>query len=219
MQYKVDNKGFQKAVVRRSEETHFGDVMVVGGGISEIQAALDHGAAGFRVYLVDSAPTIGGHMAQFDKTFPTNDCSMCIESPKFVECNRHPNIKLMTYAEVDSVQGEAENFTVTLYKKPKYIMESRCTGCTVCVEYCPAVYPDQFNQELSTNKAIHVVDQDKCIKCGTCLDVCPSRFGAIKRFPENPLHRMLQRGQGSCRLVRFDGMCPILPWAKHNTVT
>ena len=130
--------------------------MVVGGGISGIQAALDLGTAGFRVYLVDSAPTIGGHMAQLDKTFPTNDCSMCIESPKFVECNRHPNIKLMTYAEVDSVQGEAGNFTVTLFKKPRYIVESRCTGCTVCVEYCPAVYPDRFNQELSTNKAIHI---------------------------------------------------------------
>ena len=77
-------------------DSNFGDVLVVGGGISGIQASLDLATVGFKVYLVDSAPTIGGHMAQLDKTFPSNDCSMCIESPKFVECNRHPNIEIIT---------------------------------------------------------------------------------------------------------------------------
>jgi len=136
--------------------SNFGDVMVVGGGISGIQASLDLATAGFRVYLVDKAPTIGGHMSQLDKTFPTNDCSMCIESPKFTECNRHPNIEIMTYTEVDSVEGEAGDFKVTLVKKPRYVDESKCTGCTVCVEYCPVKYPDRFNQEISDNKAIHI---------------------------------------------------------------
>jgi heterodisulfide reductase subunit A len=79
----------------------YGDVMVVGGGISGIQAALDLASSGYRVYLVEKAPTIGGKMAQLDKTFPTNDCSMCIESPKFIECDRHPNIEILTYTEVD----------------------------------------------------------------------------------------------------------------------
>ena len=166
---------------------NFGDVMVVGGGISGIQAALDLATAGFKVYLVEKSPTIGGHMAQLDKTFPTNDCSMCIESPKFVECNRHPNIEIMTYTEVDSVEGEAGNFKVTLIKKPRYVVESKCTGCTVCVEYCPVTYPDPFNQDISGNKAIHIyfsqaiplvtyIDESclylKDKKCTICRGVC-----------------------------------------------
>jgi heterodisulfide reductase subunit A len=136
--------------------SNFGDVMVVGGGISGIQASLDLATAGFKVYLVEKSPAIGGHMAQLDKTFPTNDCSMCIESPKFVECSRHPNIEIMTYTEVDNIEGEAGDFKVTLVKKPRYINENKCTGCTTCVEYCPVTYPDQFNQEISKNKAIHI---------------------------------------------------------------
>jgi heterodisulfide reductase subunit A len=177
---------------------NFGDVMVVGGGISGIQAALDLATAGFKVYLVEKSPTIGGHMAQLDKTFPTNDCSMCIESPKFVECNRHPNIEILTYTEVDSVEGEAGDFTVALVRKPRYVDESKCTGCTTCVEYCPVKYPDQFNQEISSNKAIHIyfsqaiplvtyIDESclylKNKKCTICLGVC--KTGAID-FNQKP---------------------------------
>jgi heterodisulfide reductase subunit A len=168
-------------------DSHFGDVMVVGGGISGIQAALDLATSGFRVYLVEKSPTIGGKMAQLDKTFPTNDCSMCIESPKFIECDRHPNIEILTYTEVDSVEGEAGDFTVTLIKKPRYVIESKCTGCTVCVEYCPVAVPDPFNQDLSSNKAIHIyfsqavplvtyIDENclylKDKKCTICQGVC-----------------------------------------------
>lgn len=164
-----------------------GDVVVVGGGISGIQAALDLATTGFKVYLVEKAPTIGGKMAQLDKTFPTNDCSMCIESPKFIECDRHPNIEILTYTEVDSVEGEAGDFTVTLNKKPRYIIEDKCTGCTVCAEYCPVHISDPFNQELSTNKAIHIyfsqavplvpyIDESchylKDKKCTICVGVC-----------------------------------------------
>jgi heterodisulfide reductase subunit A len=137
-------------------DSDFADVMVVGGGISGIQAALDLATAGFKVYLVEKSPTIGGKMAQLDKTFPTNDCSMCIESPKFIECDRHPNIEILTYTEVDSIEGEAGDFTVNLIKKPRYIIEEKCTGCTVCVEYCPVSVPDPYNQNLSLNKAIHI---------------------------------------------------------------
>ncbi|MCB2191815.1 MAG: FAD-dependent oxidoreductase, partial [Deltaproteobacteria bacterium] len=117
-------------------------------------------------------------------------CSMCIESPKFVECNRHPNIEIMTYTEVDRVDGKAGDFTVTLEKKPRYVVESKCTGCTVCVENCPVTYPDKFNQEISDNKAIHIyfaqaiplkpyIDQS-CIylkegKCRICEAVCKTK--------------------------------------------
>ena len=167
--------------------TEFGDVMVVGGGISGIQAALDLATSGFKVFLVERSPTIGGKMAQLDKTFPTNDCSMCIESPKFIECDRHPNIEILTYTEVENVEGQAGDFDVTLVRKPRYVVENRCTGCTTCVEYCPVQVPDPFNQDLSGNKAIHIyfsqavplvpyID-DRCLrlkegKCNICEGVC-----------------------------------------------
>jgi len=176
-----------------------GDVMVVGGGISGIQAALDLATAGFKVYLIEKTPTIGGKMAQLDKTFPTNDCSMCIESPKFIECDRHPNIELMTYTEVVGVEGTAGNFTVTLNKKPRYIDEDKCTGCTVCVEYCPVKIPDPFNQNLSLNKAVHIyfsqavplvtyID-DTCLylkdkTCSICKGVCENDAINFNQTPE-----------------------------------
>ena len=168
-------------------DSNFGDVMVIGGGISGIQAALDLANSGYKVYLVEKSPTIGGKMAQLDKTFPTNDCSMCIESPKFIECDRHPNIEILTYTEVDSIEGAAGDFKVTLIQKPRYIIEDKCTGCTVCVEYCPVLVPDPFNQNLSSNKAIHIyfsqavplvtyIDENclylKDKKCTICQGVC-----------------------------------------------
>jgi heterodisulfide reductase subunit A len=182
----MEKKAFEQ-ICQSLTDSQFGDVMVVGGGISGIQAALDLATAGFKVYLVEKSPTIGGKMAQLDKTFPTNDCSMCIESPKFIECDRHPNIEILTYTEVDSIEGEAGDFTVNLTKKPRYVIENKCTGCTVCVEYCPVQVPDPFNQDLSSNKAIHIyfsqavplvtyVDENclnlKDKKCTICQGVC-----------------------------------------------
>jgi heterodisulfide reductase subunit A len=178
---------------------NFGDVMIVGGGISGIQAALDLGTAGFKVYFVEKSPTVGGKMAHLDKTFPTNDCSMCIESPKFVECKRHPNIEMLTYSEVEKVEGEAGDFTVTVVRKPRYVDETKCTGCTVCVEYCPVKYPDQFNQGISNNKAIHIyfaqaiplvtyVDES-CLylkegKCRICEAACKTNAINFDQKPE-----------------------------------
>ena len=169
-------------------ENNVGDVMVVGGGISGIQASLDLAEMGFKVYLVDKSPAIGGKMAQLDKTFPTNDCSMCIESPKFIECSRHPNINILTYTEVDSVEGEAGDFKVTLIRKPRYIREDKCRGCTTCTEYCPVRIPDKYNQNLSYSKCTHIyfsqsvplityIDPETCLflkdgKCNICVGVC-----------------------------------------------
>jgi heterodisulfide reductase subunit A2 len=181
------------------DDDNCGDVMVVGGGISGIQAALDLGTVGFKVYLVEKRPTIGGKMAQLDKTFPTNDCSMCIESPKFIECDRQPNIEILTYTEVAGVEGKAGDFKVTLTKKPRYIVEDKCTGCTTCVEYCPVKVPDPFNQNLSFNKAVHIyfsqavplvtyIDESclylKDKTCAICQGVCENDAINFNQTPE-----------------------------------
>ena len=187
-------------VAKSLEDSPYGDVMVVGGGISGIQASLDLATAGFKVYLVEKAPTIGGKMAQLDKTFPTNDCSMCIESPKFIECARHPNIEIMTYTEVERVEGKAGDFRASLIKRPRYIREDRCTGCTTCVEFCPVKAPDRFNQDLSLNKAIHIyfsqavplvtyIDPETCLylkgeQCTICRGVCQKKAIDFYQEPE-----------------------------------
>ena len=110
----MEKKQAEGPFLKNITNSNFGDIMIVGGGISGIQASLDLATAGFKVYMVEKSPTIGGHMAQLDKTFPSNDCSMCIESPKFVECSRHPNIEIMTYTEVDGMEGKSGDFRVTL---------------------------------------------------------------------------------------------------------
>lgn len=114
-----------------------GAVLVIGGGIGGIQSALDLADSGFKVYLLEKGPSIGGVMAQLDKTFPTNDCSMCILAPKLVSVARHPNVELITNAEIDEIKGDAGNFTVAVKKSPRYIDETKCTGCGVCAENCP----------------------------------------------------------------------------------
>jgi len=160
-----------------------GAVMVVGGGIGGIQASLDLADSGFRVYLVESSPTIGGAMAQLDKTFPTNDCSMCILSPKLVECGRHLNIEVMTCAQVQSISGQAGSFDVVVEQQPRYIDVAACTGCGVCARLCPVSALDAFNEGLSRRPAAHIrypqavplafsIDRDACIGCGLCENVC-----------------------------------------------
>jgi NADH:ubiquinone oxidoreductase subunit E len=121
-----------------------GAVLVVGGGIGGIQSALDLADSGFKVYLLEKNSSIGGVMAQLDKTFPTNDCSMCILAPKLVSVARHPNIQIITNAEIERVCGEPGNFIVTVKKEPRYVNEEKCTGCGVCMQNCPvrkALYP------------------------------------------------------------------------------
>ncbi len=158
-------------------------VLVLGGGVCGIQVALDLADMGFKVYLVEKKPSIGGHMAQLDKTFPTLDCSACILTPKMVDVARHPNIELLTYSEVLAVSRASKSFEVTILKKSRYVNEDKCTGCGICAQYCPIEVPNEFDQGIGIRKAIYVpfpqaipliytIDKENCIKCGLCERMC-----------------------------------------------
>jgi heterodisulfide reductase subunit A len=178
----------------KTKQKRVGAVLIVGGGVAGIQASLDLADSGFRVYLIDRGPSIGGVMAQLDKTFPTNDCSMCILSPKLVATGRHPNITILTNAEITGLKGRAGNFEVKLRRKSRYIIEDKCNGCGICAQKCPIEAVDLFNEGLGKRSAIYVeypqavplkyvIDREKCIGCGTCSEVC--RANAIKYDQED----------------------------------
>ena len=165
--------------------------MVVGGGIAGIQAALDLANLGFFVYLVESASAIGGKMGQLDKTFPTNDCSMCMLAPKLNECDRHPNIQILASTTVQNLEGEAGHFIATVLQRPRYVDPHKCTSCGTCSAYCPVVIKDGYNEGLSTTKALHIdypqavpaayhVDPTACLfltrrECKQCERVCKAQ--------------------------------------------
>jgi len=178
---------------------HKSAALVIGGGIAGIQSALDIADAGFKVYLVERSPSIGGRMSQLDKTFPTLDCSACILTPKMVDVSRHPNIELLTYSEVTQVSGEAGNFKVEIKRKPRYVDEEKCRGCGLCAQACRlsgrvrGEPGSDFNAGIARRAAIFVpfpqavpliytVDPQACVYltrgvCGKtflCKDACPS---------------------------------------------
>lgn len=186
----------QKVSVERS-------VLIVGGGIAGIQASLDLADAGFKVYLVEKAPSIGGRMAQLDKTFPTLDCSACILTPKMVDVGKHPNISLLTNSEVMGVKGFVGNYEVSVLKKPRYVDEERCVGCELCVKVCPVKVPDRFNENMSQTRAISIysshavpkvatINPDYCLRlktkkkgvCGKCLQACEAKAINFEQKPE-----------------------------------
>jgi heterodisulfide reductase subunit A len=169
--------------------------LVIGAGVTGMQAAMDIGDMGFQVYLVEAGPSIGGKMAQLDKTFPTNDCSICILGPKMVEVNRNPNIEIMSYSEVEEVDGYVGNFDVKVRHKARYVDIDLCSGCNSCVEKCPVEVPYwEFNEGIGTRKAVYVpfpqavplralIDKSICIDCGACSKACER--GAIKMDQED----------------------------------
>lgn len=175
-------------------------VLVIGGGIAGIQASLDLADAGFDVYLVEEQPSIGGHMGQLSRTFPTEDCASCILAPKMADVAEHPNIHLFTYSEVLSIQGSVGNFQVKIKRKPRYVDEKKCTACNKCSEACPISVPDEFNLGLQTRKAIYlpssiavphayVLDEDACLgllplRCGLCAEACEAKAIDYDEMPQ-----------------------------------
>lgn len=176
-----------------NNESVIGAVMILGSGISGIQASLDLADSGYKVYLIEKGPSIGGKMMQLDKTFPTNDCATCIAAPKLVECIRHRNIEVMTLCEVLEVNGHIGNFRITVKRNPRYVDLDKCTGCGQCIKACPVKLPNEFDLGLSQRKAIYryspqadpnapVIDAPNCRyltmeKCRACEKICPT--GAI----------------------------------------
>ncbi len=184
-----------------------GSVLVVGGGIGGMQAALDLADSGFRVHMIQKDSSIGGTMVMLDKTFPTGDCSMCMISPKMVEVGRHPNIDIHPLSEVAEITGEPGNFAVTIHQKALFVDPEKCTGCGSCEEKCPKKVPSEFEQGLANRKAIYalfsqavpstrVIDKEQCIyltkgKCRACEKVCTA--DAI-RFDDTDKEFTLQAG-------------------------
>ncbi|HTU00289.1 MAG TPA: CoB--CoM heterodisulfide reductase iron-sulfur subunit A family protein, partial [Candidatus Sulfotelmatobacter sp.] len=184
------------ARIRRSEPLAQSQIpltkkaLVVGGGIAGIQAALDIADAGYHVTLVERTPSIGGRMAQYDKTFPTLDCAACILTPKMVECASNPNITILSYAEVESVSGFVGNFEAKIRRRARSVDMEKCTGCGVCYEKCPVKVPSEFDAEMGKRKSIYVpfpqavpnvpvIDRESCLyfkrgRCRLCEKHCPS---------------------------------------------
>jgi NADPH-dependent glutamate synthase beta subunit-like oxidoreductase len=189
-----------------------GAAMVVGGGIAGMQASLDLADQGFKVYLVETKSAIGGKMAQLDKTFPTNDCAMCTISPKLIEVGNHTNIKILTNAEVDGISGQAGKFTVGIRHKPRYIDLEKCVSCGDCVEVCPIIIPDNFNERLAPRRAAYklypqaVPNAYAIEKLGIapCRDACPAgqrAQGYIALIREG-------RWEDALRVIRMDNPFP-----------
>jgi heterodisulfide reductase subunit A len=174
--------------------------LVIGGGIAGIQAALDLADMGFKTTLVEKSATIGGKMAQLDKTFPTLDCSQCILSPKMVDVSRHPNIDLLALSEVVEVDGYVGNFKVKIKKNPRYVIEDKCTLCDDCVPVCPVIEHDEYNQGFAPRRAIYIpypqavpasylIDPNSCLGidpliCSKCKEVCGPEAIDFDQQPE-----------------------------------
>ena len=171
-----------------------GATLVIGGGIGGIQAALDLADSGFKVYLLEKTPSIGGVMAQLDKTFPTNDCSMCILAPKLVSVARHPNITIITDGEVEQLSGEAGNFVVTIRQEPRYVDQEKCTGCGLCMQNCPVrqvLYDELPAQDLHLTseeiKKIEAILEDHRGKKGALMPVLQAINNTYNYFPADLL--------------------------------
>lgn len=182
--------GYERALelepLEKISETSSRDILIIGGGVAGITAALELGYLGHQVYIVEKKPSIGGNMAKLTKVFPTLDCAQCILTPRMAEVGRNPNVHLLTYSEVQEIGGRPGNYEVKVDMKPRGVDTEKCRSCGVCTKICPVTVPDEFNEGRSERKAAYiefpqavpssyVVDFDSCTKCLKCEQVCPSK--------------------------------------------
>jgi len=211
--------------LNKTQDNKVGAALVVGGGIGGMQAALDLAESGIKVYLTDNKPSIGGVMSQLDKTFPTNDCAMCTMAPRLVEIGRHKDIEKITLSEVESISGQPGNFSVRIKKYPRYVDETKCTGCGACVSNCPTrntvqlqeiediVLEPQFKEEVT-----RILEKHRDRK-GPLMPILQEVNATYNYFPENILKYISQETDYSlahiCRIATFYSAFSLKPIGKH----
>lgn len=208
------------------ENKRIGAALVVGGGIGGMQAALDLAESGIKVYLVDSQPSIGGVMAQLDKTFPTNDCAMCTMAPRLVEVGRHKDIEVISLADIESIEGTAGHFSVKIRKRPRYVDEEKCTGCGICTEHCPVrkiiyITPEKDKIDISVQD---MEIMDRIIKGyveteGPLVPILQKANDTYNYLPESVLRYIAEKLNMPlsvvCRIATFYNAFSLEPRGKH----
>jgi NADH:ubiquinone oxidoreductase subunit E/NAD-dependent dihydropyrimidine dehydrogenase PreA subunit len=203
-----------------------GAALVVGGGIGGMQAALDLAESGIKVYLVESQPSIGGVMAQLDKTFPTNDCAMCTMAPRLVEVGRHKDIKVISLADVESIEGTAGHFNVKIRKRPRFVNEEKCTGCGICAENCPVhriiyVAPEKDRIDISVKdmEIMNRIIKDYKDTEGPLVPILQKANDTYNYLPEPVLRYVADKLNMPlsvvCRIATFYNAFSLEPRGKH----
>jgi NADH:ubiquinone oxidoreductase subunit E len=199
--------------------------LVLGGGIAGMQTTLDLASSGIKVYLADNKPAIGGVMAQLDKTFPTNDCSMCIMAPRLVEIGKHKDIEILTLSDIEKIEGEAGNFKVTLNRKPRYVDEDKCTGCGTCITNCPTRNEVQLLPKTKVvleskyrEQVPEIINKNKD-KRGPLMSILQEINATYNYLPENVLYYVSQETgypiSHILRIATFYSSFSIVPRGKH----
>jgi NADH:ubiquinone oxidoreductase subunit E len=210
----------------KTENNKVGAAMVMGGGIGGMQAALDLAESGIKVYLVDNKPSIGGVMAQLDKTFPTNDCAMCTMAPRLVEIGRHKDIEVVTLADIEKISGSAGNFDVEIRKRPRFIDEEKCTGCGTCVANCPVqniiyVTPEKDKIDISVKdmEIVQNIIKDFEISERSLVPILQKANDTYNYLPESVLRYIADQLNMPlsvvCRIATFYNAFSLEPRGKH----
>jgi NADH:ubiquinone oxidoreductase subunit E/NAD-dependent dihydropyrimidine dehydrogenase PreA subunit len=210
----------------KMENKKVGSALVIGGGIGGMQSALDLAESGIKVYLVDNKPSIGGVMAQLDKTFPTNDCAMCTMAPRLVEIGRHKDIEVITLADIEKITGKAGNFEVRINKRPRYIDEEKCTGCGLCVANCPVqniiyVTPEREEIDISVQdmEIVNNIIKDFGISERSLVPILQKANDTYNYLPEPVLKYIANKLNMPlgvvCRIATFYNAFSLEPRGKH----